>query len=162
MGPAPAKPPPPIMPPAIIPYLVLHIMPGPGSLVTRPVARSIRSSTAPDACALLADRGVVHGGMMGGLRLRWRIALPLKRFAAPLELLLADLPAGQAPAQGVHRLVAGTRAREGAYRKDDQCSKAAPEQDHHGCHQEPAPAVVVTPHHLAEPPLIRLDQRRHP
>src|SRR5215472_6291220 len=94
MGPAPAKPPPPIMPPAIIPHLVLHIMPGPGSLVTRPVARSIRSSTAPDACALLADRGVVHGGMMGGLRLRWRVALPLKRFAAPLELLLADLPAG--------------------------------------------------------------------
>src|SRR5215813_3664441 len=88
-------------------------------------------------------------------RLRRRIALPLKRLAGLLELLLADLPAGQAPAQGVHRLVAGTRAREGAYREDDQCSKAAPEEEHRGCHQEPAPAVVVTPHHLAEPPLIR-------
>src|SRR5579884_436962 len=73
----------------------------------------------------------------------------LQRPADPVELLLADLAAGQPPAQHVQRLVAAPGTGQSPDGEDDQRDDAPPEGDHHGRHPQPASATVEAPHHLA-------------
>src|SRR5215467_5651713 len=116
-----------------------------------PPGRANEEPDSPIAVAVAAtSRAAATAASPPINRLRWRISLPLQRPAGVLELLLADLAAGEPPAQGVHRLVAAAlRPHDGARHEDDQGRDAAPEEDHHAQQQEPAPAVVVAvPYHF--------------
>src|SRR5436190_23156453 len=76
--------------------------------------------------------------------------LSLQRLARLLELVLGDLAACKTPAQDVNGEIAVLRPGERPDRKCVDADDAAPEEDHHGRHPAPAPAVVVTPHHFAQ------------
>src|SRR5450759_587511 len=87
-------------------------------------------------------------------RRRWLIALTLQRLADLLELFRRDLASRESTPENVRGLVASPGIAESPNDNYRQRDDAAPEQDHHGRHPEPAPAVVVTPHHLGHPPWV--------